>query len=48
MNTQLDARDSRGLSCENGNYDSENDCGAYDDVDFTAQEFCCDCEGGDS
>ena len=45
-NTQLEARDSRELGCGSGNYDSVNNCGLYDDVDFTAQELCCGCGGG--
>ena len=46
VDTQFDARDSRGNICQSGNYDSGNNCGLYDDVDFTASEMCCDCGGG--
>ena len=34
------------MHCANGNYDSRNICGLYDDVDFTANQMCCDCGGG--
>ena len=46
VDTELDARDRRGAKCYNGNYDSGNICGLYDDVDFTATQMCCDCGGG--
>ena len=44
--TFFEARDSRGKSCSDGNYDSGNICGLYDDFDFTANQMCCDCGGG--
>ena len=46
VNTQFEARDTRVKNCHNGNYDSGNICGLYDDVDFTANQMCCDCGGG--
>ena len=46
MNTELEVRDSRGEACSNGNYDDGRSCGLYDDVDFTANQMCCDCGGG--
>jgi len=46
VSTMLEAEDSRGKYCDNGNYDSGNICGIYDDFDFTANQMCCDCGGG--
>ena len=46
VNTNLEAKDSRDNRCSNGDYDSGNICGLYDDVDFTANQMCCDCGGG--
>ena len=37
VSTYFEARDSRGLSCSNGDYDSGDICGLYDDVDFTEE-----------
>jgi hypothetical protein len=42
----LDARDSRGGFCDDGNYDSGNICGLYDNAEFTANQMCCHCGGG--
>ena len=46
VDTMLEARDSNGNYCFEGNYDSGNICGLYDDFDFTANQMCCDCGGG--
>ena len=46
VDTDLVATDSRGGHCDNGNYDSRNICGLYDDFDFTASQMCCGCGGG--
>ena len=46
VSTHIEATDSRGASCFNGNYGSQNICGVYDDVDFTANQMCCECGGG--
>ena len=46
VNTMFEARDNRGFQCYDGNYDSLNICGEFDDVDFTANQMCCGCGGG--
>ena len=45
VDTEFEARDSRGKRVLDGNYDSGNICGLYDDDDFTANQMCCDCGG---
>ena len=35
MDTQFEAEDSRGDQCDDGTYNNENNCGLYDDFDFT-------------
>lgn len=46
LNTMLDARDSRGKHCQNGQYSGGNNCGLYDNSNFTANQMCCQCGGG--
>ena len=50
-NTDNGATDSYGDSCEWYDFDEwkawvdPEDCGLYDDEDFTANEMCCECGG---
>ena len=46
VSADFEALDSHGGLCDDGTYNNANNCGLYDDVDFTANQMCCDCEGG--
>ena len=45
-NTEFEAKDSRGKDCGHRNYYSGNNCGFFDNSQFTANQMCCDCGGG--
>ena len=45
MNTDNGANDNRGDSCASYYNDNPEDCGMYDDDDFTANSMCCACKG---
>ena len=47
-NTDNGATDRYGDSCSDSNYQGQNvGCGSYDDDDFSSNEMCCTCGGGD-
>ncbi len=45
VDTLFEARDSYGDPCDYY-FEYPDECGGYDDVDFTASQMCCDCGGG--